>query len=142
STPRGGTYKVTLADGTVVWLNAGSTLKYPSYFGKGDRVVELEGEAYFDVKRIQTENPTAHFQPFKVVSANQAITVLGTEFNVSAYKDEDNTKTTLVDGKVRVETLRSLENITLLPGEQGKNGKNGLEKNRVDVYDYVDWKNG
>src|SRR5690606_23814399 len=76
STPRGGTYKVTLADGTVVWLNAGSTLKYPSHFGKGDRVVELEGEAYFDVKRIQTENPTVHFQPFKVVSDNPTITVL------------------------------------------------------------------
>lgn len=142
STPRGGTYKVTLADGTTVWLNAESTLKYPSRFAKGERVVELEGEAYFDVKRLQTENSAAHFQPFKVVSANQTITVLGTEFNVSAYHDEEDTKTTLVDGKVRIAKLRSHENITLLPGEQGKNGKNGLEKNKVDVYDYVDWKNG
>jgi len=142
STPRGGTYKVTLADGTRVWLNAESTLKYPSHFAKGERVVELEGEAYFDVKRAQTENSTAHFQPFKVVSASQTITVLGTEFNISAYHDEEETKTTLVDGKVRVETRRSDENMTLLPGEQGKNGKNGLEKNKVDVYDYIDWKNG
>lgn len=142
STPRGGTYKVTLADGTMVWLNAESKLKYPSYFGKGERVVELEGEAYFDVKRIATGSSSNSFKPFKVVSANQTITVLGTEFNVSAYNDEEDTKTTLVDGKVRVETLRSRENITLLPGEQGRNGKNGLEKNKVDVYDYVDWKNG
>lgn len=142
STPRGGTYKVTLADGTTVWLNAESTLKYPSRFAKGERVVELEGEAYFDVKRLQTENSAAHFQPFKVVSANQTITVLGTEFNVSAYHDEEDTKTTLVDGKVRIAKIRSHENITLYPGEQGKNGKNGLEKNKVDVYDYVDWKNG
>ncbi|MBD1433087.1 FecR domain-containing protein [Sphingobacterium sp. DN00404] len=142
STPRGGTYKVTLADGTTVWLNAESTLKYPTHFAKGERVVELEGEAYFDVKRVQTDNQAAQFKPFKVVSANQTITVLGTEFNISAYRDEEETKTTLVDGKVRVATRRSGEDMTLLPGEQGKNGKNGLEKYKVDVYDYIDWKNG
>ncbi|PRD54028.1 hypothetical protein C5749_11040 [Sphingobacterium gobiense] len=142
STPRGGTYNVTLADGSMVWLNAESTLKYPSHFAKGERVVELEGEAYFDVKRVQADNSAAHFKPFKVVSANQTITVLGTEFNISAYHDEEETKTTLVDGKVRVETRRFGEEMTLLPGEQGKNGKNGLEKNKVDVYDYIDWKNG
>lgn len=142
STPRGGTYKVTLTDGTTVWLNAESTLKYPTSFAKGERVVELKGEAYFDVKRVPTDNSAADFKPFKVVSANQTITVLGTEFNISAYHDEEETKTTLVDGKVRVETPRSGEELTLLPGEQGKNGKNGLKKSKVDVHDYVDWKNG
>lgn len=142
STPRGGTYKVTLADGTTVWLNAESTLKYPTHFAKGERVVELKGEAYFDVKRVRTDNTAAHFKPFKVVSANQTITVLGTEFNISAYHDEEETKTTLVNGKVRVETPRSGEELILLPGEQGKNGKNGLKKSKVDVHDYVDWKNG
>lgn len=142
STPRGGTYRVTLADGSMVWLNAESTLKYPSHFAKGERVVELEGEAYFDVKRVQTESSDVHFQPFKVVSANQTITVLGTEFNVSAYHDEDDTKTTLVDGKVRIQAAQDRKNITLFPGEQGITGQGGLGKNKVDVSDYIDWKNG
>src|SRR5690606_821104 len=142
STPRGGTYRVTLADGSMVWLNAESTLKYPSHFAKGERVVELEGEAYFDVKRVQAESSDVHFQPFKVVSANQTITVLGTEFNVSAYHDEDDTKTTLVDGKVRIQAAQDRKNITLFPGEQGISGQGGLGKNKVDVSDYIDWKNG
>jgi len=142
STPRGGTYRVTLADGSMVWLNAESTLKYPSHFAKGERVVELEGEAYFEVKRVQTESSDVHFQPFKVVSANQTITVLGTEFNVSAYHDEDDTKTTLVDGKVRIQAAQDRKNITLFPGEQGITGQGGLGKNKVDVSDYIDWKNG
>lgn len=142
TTPRGGTYRVTLADGSMVWLNAESTLKYPSHFAKGERVVELEGEAYFEVKRVQTESSDVHFQPFKVVSANQTITVLGTEFNVSAYHDEDDTKTTLVDGKVRIQAAQDRKNITLFPGEQGITGQGGLGKNKVDVSDYIDWKNG
>ncbi|MBD1424468.1 FecR family protein [Sphingobacterium arenae] len=142
TTPRGGTYRVTLADGSMVWLNAESTLKYPSHFAKGERVVELEGEAYFEVKRVQTESSDVHFQPFKVVSANQTITVLGTEFNVSAYHDEDDTKTTLVDGKVRIQAAQDRKNITLFPGEQGISGQGGLGKNKVDVSDYIDWKNG
>lgn len=142
STPRGGTYKVTLADGTVVWLNAESTLKYPSHFVSGERVVELEGEAYFDVRRIASENSSDSFQPFRVVSANQTIAVLGTEFNISAYADEDETKTTLVEGKVRIESAQDRKNITLFPGEQGIIGQSGLEKNKVDVSDYIDWKNG
>ena len=142
STPRGGMYKVTLSDGTVVWLNAESTLKYPSHFLEGERVVELEGEAYFDVKRVSDETSTQHFQPFKVVSAHQTITVLGTAFNVSAYKDEKEARTTLVEGKVRLESVQHRKNMVLLPGEQGKIGQDGVEKNKVDINDYIDWKNG
>lgn len=142
TTPRGGTYKVTLSDGTVVWLNAETTLKYPSHFNEEERVVQLDGEAYFEVKRISKGTSGHDLQPFKVVSANQTIAVLGTEFNVSAYADESETKTTLVEGKVRIESVQHRKNITLLPGEQGKIGQGGLEKNKVDVSDYIDWKNG
>lgn len=142
TTPRGGTYKVKLSDGTNVWLNAESTLKYPAHFSGGERVVQLEGEAYFDVKRVSNETSTHQFQPFKVVSADQTIAVVGTEFNVSAYADEDETKTTLVEGKVRIESAPDRKNITLFPGEQGIIGQSGLEKNKVDVSDYIDWKNG
>lgn len=142
ATPRGGTYKVTLSDGTVVWLNAESMLKFPDRFSEEERVVQLDGEAYFDVKRRPKGVSGHDLQPFKVVSAHQTIAVLGTEFNVSAYADERETKTTLVSGKVRIESRQHARNMTLLPGEQGKTGQNGLRKNKVDVNDYIDWKNG
>src|SRR5690606_35729068 len=77
STPRGGTYQITLPDGSKVWLNAESTLRYPSQFIGNDRVVELEGEGYFEVSK-DTE------RPFKVRSAGQVVEVLGTAFNVAA----------------------------------------------------------
>src|SRR5690606_22281551 len=88
STPVGGQYQITLPDGTKVWLNAASTLKYPSHFGGKERRIELQGEAYFEVAKVEK-------QPFVVMSQNQEVTVLGTHFNIKAYTDEKETKTTL-----------------------------------------------
>lgn len=139
STPKGGTYRVTLPDGTEVWLNAASTLKYPSMFRPEERVVHLEGEAYFSVKQIKSANGLL---PFKVISANQTIEVLGTEFNVSAYQDETETRTTLVEGKVSVRINEQQENLILLPGEQSLLVQNKMQKLKVDIRDYTDWKNG
>src|SRR5690606_24206533 len=92
TTPHGGTYGVTLPDGSKVWLNAGSTLTYPSRFNAEERVVSLEGEAYFEVRKSQTP---AGGMPFRVFTKGQTIEVLGTVFNVSAYATDPETKTTL-----------------------------------------------
>lgn len=133
STPKGGTYQVMLPDGTQVWLNAASTLKYPPHFSGAERVVELIGEAYFSVAKDTKRS-------FKVVSARQEIQVLGTEFNVSAYPDDPESKTTLVEGKVRL----SLDNnsIELVPGEQGIVNSENLTKTNVDTEPYTAWKAG
>jgi len=95
STPRGGTYQVVLPDGTEVWLNADSKIMFPSQFTGAKRQISLEGEAYFQVAKDK-----AH--PFIVQSKGQEVTVLGTHFNINAYPDEGNTKTTLIEGSVRV----------------------------------------
>lgn len=139
STPHGGTYKMTLPDGTLVWLNAGSTLTYPSRFAADERIVHLDGEAYFSVKAQPSVNGLT---PFKVVSTDQTIHVLGTEFNVSAYADEPETRTTLVEGRVSIQSAGQLEDLVLLPGEQSLVQNNSLSKFGVDVRDYTDWKNG
>jgi len=98
-TPRGGQYQVRLPDGSKVWLNAASKLIYPvSFNGRGQRVVELSGEAYFEIFKNK-------LQPFVVKSKNQEVTVLGTHFNVNSYSDEPDTKTTLLEGSVSVRHL-------------------------------------
>lgn len=95
-TPRGGEYRINLPDGTRVVLNAASSLKFPvSFISRAQRVVELTGEAYFEV--AHNEN-----QPFRVISSNQEVQVLGTDFNVNAYADEPATVTTLIKGSVKV----------------------------------------
>lgn len=135
STPKGGTYQITLSDGTKVWLNAASTLKYPSHFSHDERVVEIEGEGYFAVAK----DPS---RPFKVASGNQRIEVLGTEFNVSAYNDEKDVKTTLVEGSVQLQVDASSEQMSLVPGEQSLLSGTSLRKREVDVTPYVAWKDG
>lgn len=142
STPRGGTYRMTLPDGSKVWLNAASTIKYPSNFIGKERIVEISGEAYFDIKNDRQ-------RPFKVLSKNQEIEVLGTEFNITAYPDENETKTTLVDGKIRLswsaksEGTASLnKTIILIPGEQGRLDNGRITKSKVDIAAYTAWKDG
>lgn len=133
-TPRGGQYQVTLPDGTGVWLNAASTLKYPIVFRGTERRVELNGEAYFEV---------AHNKklPFRVVSNNQTVEVLGTHFNISSYKDEGIQKTTLLEGSVKVSVLKSTS--ILKPGQQAKVWKNeAITVSTVDTEETVAWKNG
>src|SRR5690606_11646560 len=103
TTPKGGTYQITLADGTKVWLNSASTLRYPSRFDGDERIVEMEGEAYFEVAPFSSKSP----RPFLVKTENQTLKVLGTHFNVSAYADEEETKTTLVEGAVQIVNLKT-----------------------------------
>lgn len=121
-TPRGGGYQLKLADGTQVWLNAGSSLKYPVSFHDSIRGVLLEGEAYFEVTHTGT--------PFIVQAGNMDVRVLGTSFNVSAYTDEPEFATTLVEGKVRVE-LSSGEGSGITARELEPNDRAVLERSNA-----------
>ena len=145
TTPKGGTYQVRLPDGSKVWLNASSTLRYPSHFTGNERTVELEGEAYFEVvkaKKQKSKNAQKQAWPFWVVSKGQRVEVLGTQFNISAYADEPETKTTLVVGSVRLQAGATGEQVSLVPGEQGILQTNNLTKQQVDVQQYTAWRNG
>jgi ferric-dicitrate binding protein FerR (iron transport regulator) len=145
ATPRGGTYQITLPDGTKVWLNAASSLKFPATFaGASQRVVSISGEAYFEVFRNKS-------QPFVVNSKKMDLTVLGTHFNVSAYEDESSTKATLLEGSVRVSPVSSLRggttgqasDVVLVPNQQAVvAGDNRITVKTVDANDAIDWKNG
>ena len=147
ATPRGGQYTVTLPDGSKIWLNATSTLKYPTQFAPNKREVSLSGEAYFEISKDKS-------RPFIVSSATQEVEVLGTHFNVSSYDDEVTVKTTLLEGSVRV----SLPNVTSLrggttkqsqqqyvvlkPNEESSLTKNNIHIKQVDPDEAVAWKNG
>ncbi|UKJ06807.1 FecR family protein [Solitalea lacus] len=141
STPYGGTYQIGLSDGTKVWLNSGSSLKYPTKFTGNERLVELTGEAYFEVAHNKEK-------PFKVTSNGQVVQVLGTHFNINAYLDDATVKTTLLEGSVRVSSLRSnnkLQKETILkPGQQSQiNQINGdIKVEPADLEEAVAWKNG
>ena len=135
--PRGGEYSVTLQDGTVVNLNSASELRYPVQFAGTERKVFLTGEAYFQVTK-----DTAH--PFRVESEAQVVEVLGTQFNVYAYGHEEQTYTTLVEGKVAVTASASGQHVQLMPGQQASLGRQGGEivVGEVNIQQVVDWKNG
>jgi len=135
ATPNGGTYQVTLPDGSEVWLNAASKLTYPLRFSRTERVVTISGEAYFSVAK-NAQNP------FKVISKQQEIQVLGTAFNVSAYADEPETKTTLVQGGVQIRNVQSGAINRLLPNEQSIVHASSTEIQQVDAEPYIAWKNG
>lgn len=145
STPKGGTYQVTLPDGSKVWLNANSILKYPVQFDDEERVVELEGEAYFEVRNSPHAIRRKHI-PFRVMSEGQQVEVLGTEFNISAYADAPETATTLVNGLVQVSSFKAgsvSEHVTLKPGQQAimESGK-AVATRKVDTEQFTAWKNG
>ena len=132
--PRGAEFCLSLADGSRVWLNSDSEIRYPVAFGKDRRTVFLSGEAYFDV--VQDE---AH--PFIVDMGNSSVRVLGTSFDVRAYADEDEVLTTLVQGSVKFSAGK--EFVTLEPGKQAVLGKSGsIETREVDTYLYTAWKEG
>jgi ferric-dicitrate binding protein FerR (iron transport regulator) len=138
STPRGGKYQLILADGTKVWLNAGSTIKFPVDFIGNDRTVELSGEAYFEVAHDSR-------RPFKVAGAGQVVQVLGTHFDVNAYPDESIVKTTLLEGSVKVSGKSLSPNapsIIIKPNEQAIFKNDQLSKTTVDADEFVAWKNG
>lgn len=133
--PRGGEFKVKLQDGTLVYLNSDSELRYPVRFVGKERRVYLSGEAYFEVRKDTVK-------PFTVVMDDSEVRVLGTEFNVRAYKDESYQFTTLVSGKVLF-TTGSRQRVELLPNEQGVLDERGsLKKEKVDVCIYTAWKDG
>jgi len=138
TTPKGGTYQITLADGTKVWLNSASTLRYPSRFDGDERIVEMEGEAYFEVAPFSSKSP----RPFLVKTENQTLKVLGTHFNVSAYADEEETKTTLVEGAVQIVNLKTKRMNTLKPGEQSIVRSTQTEIYNVNPETAVAWKSG
>ncbi|SMC70449.1 FecR family protein [Pedobacter nyackensis] len=133
-TPRGGYYQISLPDGTKVWLNASSSLTYPTSFVAGERKVNLKGEAYFEVAHDKEA-------PFKVASNNQVITVLGTHFNVSAYTDENRTVTTLLQGKVKVQLNDMDAYAELNPGEQSILVNRTFKVGKVENDDAIAWKN-
>ncbi len=135
--PRGGEYKLTLMDGTRIWLNSNSKLRFPSEFGSGIRKVELKGEAFFEVAKDSVH-------PF-VVNANKAqVKVLGTSFNVNAYSDLNEIVTTLVEGRVEVSDTLFGNKVKLLPNEQYRFNKltGKTLKQIVDTEIYTAWKDG
>lgn len=138
STPKGGQYQLILPDGSKVWLNAVSSLRFPVAFSGQNRTVELNGEAYFDIA-------TDENAPFVVKTGAADIRVLGTEFNVMAYPDEFAPKTTVVDGSVKVTCQGNQSSGTeiLKAGEQAE-WKDGIVKknNNVNIEDVIAWKNG
>jgi hypothetical protein len=134
STPRGGQYQVTLPDGTVVWMNAASSLVFPTAFTGKDRTVKLKGEAYFEVAANED-------QPFIVSVNNMEVRVLGTHFNVMAYEEEQVVKTTLLQGMVKVAS--SNKEVLLKPGQQAKMKHSGeMNVLPVNVEEVIAWKNG
>lgn len=142
--PKGGQYQVTLPDGTKVWLNAASELKYPVRFSGNIREVEVNGEAFFEV----AENKA---KPFRVLTRNQVVDVLGTSFNINSYPEETAVKTTLITGAAQVSVahtgmLGKNKNSTalkLVPGEETILSETGMiKKQQADIESAVSWKEG
>ena len=132
--PRGGECMIKLDDGTKVWVNAETKLKYPVVFVGDRREVVLEGEAFFDVAKNE--------KPFIVKTSFGDVRVLGTAFGISAYASEPESYTTLVRGKVSVER-EGIKPVVILPGEQVVTFKDGkMIKQEVDVEEFVGWKDG
>ena len=135
STPNGGQYQLELADGSLVWLNATSSIRFPTTFIGKERRIEITGEGYFEIAKNRE-------MPFIVAVNGAEVQVLGTHFNINAYNDEDNVRTTLLEGSVK---FVSGDNSNILkPGQQFQLAKNGAFNvaNDVNVDEVVAWKNG
>ena len=135
--PRKGEYKIILSDGSSIWLNAESKLKYPLKFKGKERRVFLEGEAYFEVAHNSS-------MPFIVETEAQELAVLGTKFNITAFPDESSVQSTLVSGSVKINVKNSDKKVLLIPGQQAvvdKDSRN-LKVNSVDVSEITAWKEG
>lgn len=149
TTPKGRQFSLELPDGTKLWLNAASSIRFPIAFTGKERTVELTGEAYFEV----TPSPD---QPFIVITRQQQVKVLGTHFNINAYDDEDAEKTTLLEGSVQVSGWghddvntgfqARQKNILLKPGQQltvaAGAGGSKTDVTTVDLDQVIAWKNG
>lgn len=152
STPRGGEYQVNLPDGTTVWLNAASSLRFPVQFKQEDRKVTLSGEAYFEVAK-QIRKVLIHGKaiaeriPFVVKTNRQEVEVLGTHFNINAYTNETRTRTTLLEGAVRVSLLSNAAQTSptpyyLQPGQQANLSGNAFRIMKADMEEAMAWKKG
>ena len=135
STPRGGQYHLTLADGTNVWLNALSSITYPMAFNGNERKVSITGEAFFEVKHNAA-------QPFRVIVKGETIEDLGTQFNINAYNDEPVVKTTLLQGSVRLTNGHAIA--IMKPGQEAvtRSGSDYITVAQADTEQAVAWKNG
>lgn len=132
--PNGGEYRITLEDGTIVWVNSASTVEIPEHFDRMERRVRLEGEAYFEVKADS-------IRPFYVEAGQACIQVLGTKFNMSAYKDDSQVMTTLVSGKVKVSNWEG-EQVILQPGEQAILSGENIRIEKVNPSNVISWVEG
>lgn len=144
STPKGGQYQVILPDGSKVWLNAGSSLRFPAAFTGKERQVELTGEAYFEIAKLTNPSPSGGGRvrvPFKVKTYDVSVEVLGTHFNVMAYADEESINTTLLEGSVKVSQLTTHNSQLLKPGQQAEVNET-IKVFSVDTEESVAWKNG
>lgn len=134
STPRGRKYQLTLSDGTRVWLNAASSVTFPTAFSGNERAVTITGEVYFEVAKNARK-------PFHVTANGMKVEVLGTHFNINAYTDEELVKTTLLEGSVRV--LKDKNQQLLTPGQQAQLDRNNNIKliTDADIEHAMAWKN-
>jgi len=136
ATPNGGQWQIRLPDGTKVWLNAASSMQYSLNIGKAkQRLVKLDGEAYFEVAKDSA-------RPFVVETDKQLVEVLGTHFNINSYYDEIVTKTTLLEGSVRVLHKSTNETEILKPGDQSIVSASGIDVKEADVDEAIAWKEG
>lgn len=138
STPRGGEFKITLEDGTEVWLNAETQLRYPEHFDDGERHVAVTGEAFFKVAKDSK-------RPFYVETAGQVVRVYGTEFNVHAYPEDKSVATTLVEGSIALQTASGNgAQLMLTPGHQALFDKQSHEASvkAVDTEVVTSWRSG
>lgn len=137
TTGRGGQYQVTLSDGTQIWMNAESSITYPVSFSPEERKVTASGEVYFEI--AHNEN-----SPFKVMTGNQEIMVLGTRFNVNGYADETAISTTLLAGSIRIRNLTSGKSSMVSPGQQATitKDKDQISVKAVNAENAISWKNG
>ena len=131
--PKGGEYKIVLDDGTEIWLNSASELKYPAHFVGNERRVQLTGEAYFQVARNEAA-------PFIVETRDMDVKVLGTSFNVSVYEDEESCHATLVEGRVEVNDKVNGEKVVLTPGKQALLRGGEMTVREVNTKLYTLWR--
>ena len=135
STPIAGQYKAVLSDGTKLWLNAESSIRYPLEFGGDKRMVEVQGEVFFEVAKSD--------KPFIVGASGQRVEVLGTKFNIDAYGDEGSVVTTLTEGSLRVTDEHTQQNVLLAPGEQSLvGGKGAITVEKADIEEITSWIHG